>query len=98
MRQVIEALIRVLMVALAIFSIVLTARLVIVFFGPYLQTFPLRDFILSFAKSVTITFVEKGSFGTPYKGTFELNTVFTLLLFLLLEPVLEKLRRLVEGF
>lgn len=97
MRRVIDAAIRVLMVFLAVFSVVLAARLVLVFFGTNLEMFPLRPFILSFAKSVTITFVSKGEFKTPYQGVFELNTVFTLLLFLLLEPVLEKVRRVVGG-
>jgi hypothetical protein len=97
MRTIIDAVIRVLMVLLAIFSVVLAARLVLVFFGANLETFPLRSFILSFARSVTITFVSKGEFKTPYQGVFELNTVFTLLLFLLLEPALEKIRRVVGG-
>lgn len=99
LRSFLLVFLRVLLVVLAVFSVVLTARLIIIFFGVYLKTFPLRLLILNLAKGVTISFVEGGRIKTPYKeGFFELNTVFTLLLFLLLEPALERVRRSVLGW
>ncbi len=83
---------------LAIFSVLLTARLVLVFFGPILKQFPFYLLILNLARMVTISFLKVKDIKTPYGGFFEMNTLFTLLFFLFLEPLVERWRRITENW
>ncbi len=97
-RQILLVFLRILLGILAFFAVILTARLVIVYFGPNLKFFPFRLLILSLGESVTINFTKDALIKTPYKGFFDLNTLFTLLFYLLLEPIIEKIRRSVEAW
>jgi hypothetical protein len=97
-RQLILVFLKMLLAILAFFAVILTAHLVIVYFGPNLKFFPFRLLIKSLAESVTINFTRQSRVKTPYSGYFDLNTLFTLLFYLLLEPVVEKLRRSVEAW
>lgn len=97
-RQVLIVFLRLLLGMLAFFAVVLTAHIVIVYFGPNLKFFPFRLLIKSLAESVTINFTRHGRIKTPYNGYFDMNALFTLLFYLLLEPAIEKIRRSVEAW
>lgn len=97
-RQLVLVFLKIVLAMLVFFSVVLTAHLVIVYFGPSLKFFPFRLLIKSLAESVTINFVKQAQIKTPYGGSFDLNALFTLLFYLLLEPVVERLRRSVEAW
>jgi hypothetical protein len=98
LRKVMLVLLRIILICLAVFSVFLTARLVIVFFGTALEENPLSRLALGLGRVVTIRFLNQPDIQTPYGGYFELNTCFTLLFYLLLEPVGERIRRAVENW
>lgn len=89
-------LLRALLFIFAIISLLLTARIVIKFFGPSLKDIPLASTINAIAKGVAIDFPKIGDIKTPYEGTFELDTVFSLLFFLFLEAIFGATRRFLE--
>lgn len=97
-RQFILVSLKILLGVLAFFAVVLTAHIVIVYFGPSLKFFPFRLLIKSLAESVKIDFTRQAKIKTPYGGYFDMNALFTLLFYLLLEPVVEKIRRSVEAW
>lgn len=89
-------LLRILLFVFAIVSLLLTARIVIRFFGPSLKDVPGVSAINAIARGVAIDFPKVGNVKTPYDGVFELDTVFSLLVFLFLEALFGALRRFLE--
>ncbi len=97
-RQLLVVFLKIILGVLAFFAVVLTAHIVIVYFGPNLKFFPFRLLIKSLAESVTIDFTKQAKIKTPYNGYFDMNALFTLLFYLLLEPIIEKIRRSIEAW
>jgi hypothetical protein len=89
-------LLRILLLVFAVVSLLLTARIVIRFFGPSLKDVPGVSAINAIAKGVSIDFPKVSDISTPYGGKFELDTVFSLLLYLLLEALFGGIRRYLE--
>lgn len=89
-------LLRIILFVFAFLTLLLTARIVISFFGPSLDDVALVPTINAIAKGISIDFPKASAVKTPYEGVFELDTVFTLLLFLLLEAVLGGVKRFLE--
>ncbi len=97
-RKFIIIFLKILLGILAFFSVILTAHILIVYFGPSLRFFPFRLLINTLAESVKIDFTKQAKIKTPYEGYFDMNSLFTLLFYLLLEPIIEKIRRSVEAW
>ena len=98
LRKVLLVLIRIALICFAVFSVFLTARLVLVFFGTTLEEIPMSKLVLGLGRVVTIKFLNQPDIQTPYGGFFEVNTCFTLLFYLFLAPVGERVRRAIENW